>query len=335
MPINKELIIRIVIAFVFFAFVARILLPLLYDALKGKSMGLSKNDSDIDYLIKKEKEALKSKYRINASNQNAPALALKSPEVQKIKNELSWGGNDLQKEIKQKLNKDFSYAFGDNKIAAYLTLVEKRNYLTFVDMENEKIEKSQIINFLCALFILLNIIEEIKEKELVFTNKCAKKIGISAEELALAIQIKILSSGHTKNIKTEKIYSDQLILSQFSEDSFRGAIEEIINHEAKNWQKSLSTLFEELTLFINYAQMLSPIKKPENKNDLETALLAIGATAEDDLDSIKKKYKKLAQSFHPDKIIPKKLPGPLEKKAIAKFNIIQEAYDIINDRIKQ
>jgi DnaJ-domain-containing protein 1 len=211
-------------------------------------------------------------------------------------------------------------------------LVEKRNYLTFIDIENEKIEKNQIINFLSALFVLLNIVEEIKEKELSFTSRCAKKIGIPGEELALAIQIKILSSGNTRNIKSEKIYSDQLILSQFSEDSFRGAIEDIISNEARNWQRSISTLFEELTLFINYAQMLSPIKKPENKNDIATALNAIGATPEDDFETIKKKYKKLAQNFHPDKIVPKKLPGPLEKKAIAKFNIIQEAYEIISKK---
>ena len=167
MPINKELIIRIIVAFVFFAIVARILLPLIYDALKGKRLGLSKNESDIDYMIKKEKEMLKSKYRISSNdptNSNNKGIA-KSPEIQKIKTELSWGGNDLQKEIKQKLNKDFSYAFGDNKIAAFLTLVEKRNYLTFIDIENDKIAKDQIINFLCALFIFLNIIEEIKEKD--------------------------------------------------------------------------------------------------------------------------------------------------------------------------
>lgn len=332
MPINKELIIRIIIAFVFFGFVARILLPLILDALKGKRMGLSKNETDIDYMIKREKEALKSKYRIHSSNSQLPQNNIKSPEIQKIKTELSWGGNDLQKEIKQKLNKDFSYAFGDNKISAFLTLVEKRNYLSYIDIENDKIEKEQIINFLSALFILLNIIEEIKEKELSFTTKCARKIGISGGELALAIQIKILSSGNTKNIKIDKIYSDQLILGQYSEDSFRGAIEDMILHESKNWQKSISTFFEELTLFINYALMLSPLKKPESKNDIETALLAIGATPEDDLETIKKKYKKLALNFHPDKIIPKKLPGPLEKKAIEKFNIIQEAYEIITER---
>jgi DnaJ-domain-containing protein 1 len=334
MPINKELIIRIVVAFVFFGFVARILIPLIYDALKGKQLGLSKNDSDIDYLIKKEKEVLKSKYRISTSSPNTPQVKLNSPEIQKIKTELSWGGNDLQKEIKTKLNKDFSYAFGDNKIAAFLTLVEKRNYLSFIDIENEKIEKDQIINFLCVLFIMLNIVEEIKIKDLSFTNKCAQKIGIKGNELALAIQIKILASGNTKNIKSDRIYSDQLILSQFSEDSFRGAIEDIINLESRNWQKSISSFFEELTLFINYAQMLSPIKKPENKNDIETALIALGATAEDDFEIIKKKYKKLAQNYHPDKIIPKKLPGPLEKKAILKFNIIQEAYEIISERNK-
>lgn len=90
MPINKELIIRIIIAFVFFGFVARILLPLILDALKGKRMGLSKNETDIDYMIKREKEALKSKYRIHSSNSQLPQNNIKSPEIQKIKTELSW-----------------------------------------------------------------------------------------------------------------------------------------------------------------------------------------------------------------------------------------------------
>ena len=47
MAINKEIIIRVTIGIAFFGFVARVLAPLLCDKIKGKSLGLSK-DQDFD-----------------------------------------------------------------------------------------------------------------------------------------------------------------------------------------------------------------------------------------------------------------------------------------------
>jgi curved DNA-binding protein CbpA len=53
------------------------------------------------------------------------------------------------------------------------------------------------------------------------------------------------------------------------------------------------------------------------------------------LDEIKKVYKKLAMQKHPDKIGAMNLPKIVEKKAIADFNQIQEAYElIVNSRKK-
>jgi hypothetical protein len=331
MAINKEIIIRVTIGIAFFGFVARVLAPLLFDKMKGKSLGLSK-DQDFDYMVKRQQELLKSQYKISPNSKAQSVINQINPEMQKIKNELSWGGNEFQKDIKTKISKDFSYQFSDSKISSFLTLIERRNYLYFIETTDNKIDKDSIINFLSALFILFVLIDEIKNKELNFTENCAKKLNIKPIELALSLQIKILMSPKLTNIKPERIYVDHLVLHQFSDDTLRNAIDTIIHAEANLWKKSLSTFFEELSLFLNYASILSPIEKLNHKEDVENAAKILEVNVTDSIEDIKKKYKKMALVFHPDKIIPKKLPHPIEKKAIQKFNVIQESFEILSDR---
>jgi DnaJ-domain-containing protein 1 len=102
----------------------------------------------------------------------------------------------------------------------------------------------------------------------------------------------------------------------------------IARKEANLWAKGPSQLFEELTLALKYASMLSPIPKLKNRKDLDTALEILDLKVTDDISEIKKAYKKIALTYHPDKIVSLKLPKYLEKKAIERFNQIQEAYEV-------
>jgi DnaJ-domain-containing protein 1 len=330
MTINKEIIIRLLISLIFIGIAARVLLPLILDKLKGKSLGLSKSN-DIDYLIKRQKDILKSQATTgNTKNSKESSL---EPELQQIKNEISWGGSELTKELKNKINSLFSYQFSDTKITNFLNMTDRKNYYNYLKSTANKLEKESIINFLTCLFILTEIIHEIRDKDLSFTTKCAHKIKLLEYELALAIQLKILSNMNS-NIKEERIFVENFILHQYSEDTLFSAIENILKKESINWQKSVSLFFEELSLYTNYASILIPIERPKNKKDILTALKVFNAVENTPIEEIKRQYKKYAQLYHPDKIIPKKLPISLEKKAILKFNIIKESFEILSSRIK-
>lgn len=333
---NKEIIIRIILGIIFFLIVARILIPVFLDMLKGKSFGLSKDSNDLDYLIKKQKEVLKSQYKIQTQQPHVSNSQLPTPsaDIQKIKTEISWGGNQLQLDLKNKILKDFSYGFSDSKVAAFINLIEKRNYLNYIE-QSEKVDYQTIINYLIVLFIFFVLIDEVKNRDLNFTAKCSKKLNISPEVFALAIQLKVLLSIKDSPPKDERIFVENFVLHQYSEETLKKSIEYIIKTEANLWSKSISSFFEELSLYLNYAQILNPVKRPINKKDLDSALNIFNATSLDQIDEIKKSYKKMALQFHPDKIVPLKLPRPLEKKAIDKFNIIQESFEIISERIKQ
>jgi DnaJ like chaperone protein len=75
--------------------------------------------------------------------------------------------------------------------------------------------------------------------------------------------------------------------------------------------------------------MLIPIPKLKNKKDLDTACEVLGINLQQNIEDIKKTYKKIALIKHPDKIVSQKLQKVLENKAIERFNQIQEAYEVV------
>jgi len=113
------------------------------------------------------------------------------------------------------------------------------------------------------------------------------------------------------------------------------ALDLILKKEANLWAKGHSLFIEELSLHLAYASVLVPTPKVQNKKDVTTAYTILNATADMDLEEIKKTYKKMAMLKHPDKIGQMNLPKALEKKALMQFNHIQEAYDIINTERKK
>jgi hypothetical protein len=337
MRFNKEIIIHLVLAIVMLGIAGRILLPLLYDFMKGKTLGLNKKGDDFDYLVKKQKELLKSQYNIIETNQknentNSKNQSSKSTHYNEIKKELSWGGTEYVKELQTKIKKDYSYQFGESKFSAFILLCDRRGYLQFLNAQSDKINRENIINFMSTCFIFFVMIDENKEKSLNFTENCAKKINCSPIELSLAIQLKILLHPNAIKIKEERIFSDQFVLGQYSDETLQKIISSIVSEEANLWAKSPSLFFEEMSLFLTYANLLSPIIRPKNKLDFEGALNSLNLDTNCSLEEIKKRYKKLAQIFHPDKIVPQKLPKSLETRAIQKFNIIQESFEILNSR---
>ncbi|MCB1644589.1 MAG: co-chaperone DjlA [Pseudomonadales bacterium] len=76
-----------------------------------------------------------------------------------------------------------------------------------------------------------------------------------------------------------------------------------------------------------YAQMLARFTgSVDNLNDCYQLL---GASADESLASIKRKYRKLAMEYHPDRVQANGLSPEMAELAEAKFKDIQHAYDVI------
>ena len=63
--------------------------------------------------------------------------------------------------------------------------------------------------------------------------------------------------------------------------------------------------------------------------DINRYYAILGAKQGDDFKEIKKKYRKLAMEFHPDRILSKGMPPELVAGAEEKFKEIQNAYDLV------
>jgi DnaJ like chaperone protein len=61
----------------------------------------------------------------------------------------------------------------------------------------------------------------------------------------------------------------------------------------------------------------------------DQAYHVLGCNPDDSIDTIKKRYRKLVQDYHPDKIASKGLPEEFNQLAHDKFREIQDAYDTI------
>lgn len=345
MSINKDIIIRAVVGFIFFIIFLKVVGPVIFEALKRKIPGMSTPDNDIDSMIRRQKARLRSEYGIPQSvndthgsnktliNTESEIEEKSTPaptkEIEALYKESRWGGGEFAKSIQNEIAKNYSYTLAETKVNSFIMLAEKRHYLKYLSTENQQ-SPTAIKNYLSLVMLTLILIDEIRTKEFNLIERVAKKCHLSTQEFMLAFQLKILYAINTKKeLKEEKIFVDSPALGQFSEDTIKEAFISILKKEANLWAKGHSLFFEELSLHISYANILVPLPTLEHKKDLLTAYKILKVDAEMETEEIKKAYKKIAMMKHPDKIGQMKLPKTLENKAKKSFNQIQEAYDLI------
>lgn len=344
MTFNKDIILRLLFAFAFIAICFRVLGPVFLGFIRKKLPGYVP-ENDIDTLIRRQKERLRAQYGLGGeiqtdqwgqriSQDKEERDTPPSAELKKIYEETKWGGGAFLKEIQQDISKNYGYTMADTKVNAFILLCEKRNYVRYLSQDH-RAASTAIKNYLVTLLLLFLLVEELREKKFFILDKISAKLGIPSMEFALAMQIKLLMTiSQKKELKDERIFSDTLIISQYSEDTVKEATESIARKEANLWAKSPSQLFEELTLALNFANILAPMPKLKNRKDIATAYSVLGVEESATVDEIKKIYKKLALQKHPDKIVSQKLPKMLERKAFERFNRIQEAYEVILENRK-
>lgn len=344
MIVDKDIIVRAVLGIVLFVISVKVVGPVIFEILKGKIPGTQNPENDIDSMIRRQKERLRAQYGIaertdhlisqthqsETSSELPPRISHSTTkEVEELFKETRWGGGDFVKKMQNEIAKNYSYTLAESKVNAFVLLAEKRKFISYLSIDNQK-SLEAVKNYLSMLMLLLILIDEIRNKEYNLLERVAKKCRVDTMELLLALQIKILQSIATKKaIKEERLFENTPTLHQYSEETMKDSLDSILRKEANLWAKGHSLFFEELSIYLNYADLLIPLPALQSKKDLNTAYDILKISPDLELDEIKKAYKKLAMLRHPDKIGQLNLPKTLEKKALSKFNYIQEAYDII------
>lgn len=317
---NKQIIIRILISFVFSAFALRILIPVLYNFFKLKISGQN-NHNDLDQMIRRQQDRLRTQYGITiqskSANNNAPS------------NSQQLVHTNFSNEILKNILSNYGYSINENKINTFLSLAEKRHLLNFLPEKYRNSTENKVL-FLSQCLLMNILVDENIKKSFTMSQFIAKKLSLSIFEFTIGIQIKVLL--HMKNVHNteDKVFSDQYILKDFSEEIINNSINSIIQKEATLWAQSSSLLFEELSLYFHYASILLPLPVIQNKQDFESAALILHCKSTDSIEVIKKNYKRIALEKHPDKITAQKLPPKLEQQGLTNFNKIQEAYEILS-----
>ncbi len=346
MPINKDIIIRVGLGLVIFVVFVKVVGPAIFEILRRKIPGAYRPDNDIDGMIKNQQLRMRSQYGYVDKNISSTITSEIDPtaviqgqaatkEVENLYKESRWGGSDFTKSIQAEITKKYSYTFAEAKVNAFILLSEKRQYLNYLSIDNQKSIEA-IKHYLSLVMLFLIMIEEIRDREFFLIESFAKKYHLNIMEFALALQLKMLSAlSKKKKIKEERLFEHVLTLHQYSEESMNDALDLILRSEANIWAKGHSFFIEELSLHLAYASVLVPTPRVQNKKDITTAYSILNANPEMEFEEIKKIYKKMAMLKHPDKIGQMNLPKILEMKALKQFNHIQEAYDIISTERKK
>ena len=70
-----------------------------------------------------------------------------------------------------------------------------------------------------------------------------------------------------------------------------------------------------------------------NTNDLDKCYATLGANHGESLKDIKKKYRRLAMEFHPDRVKAKGVTPELALLAEERFKEIQQAFDVVEKHL--
>ena len=315
-------------------------LPFLFSSIKESIFGPTQDPNDIDVMIKREKEKLKSQYLIKDNNLIANEFYVEdnkkdssnNSKISDIYRNLAWGDGELHKETKNLITKAFGYTLSDTKVSSFFHLIKSKNYLQYLQEKNIT-DKKALVNYLSCTLIFHIMIEENKEKSFDLTDKIAKRCLVKNSVFQLAFQLKILDNLKLKSpLRDEKKFVPTPILNQISQETMQSTIERVLQKESNLWASDINHFNEELSLYLKEAELIAPLPMLKNKRDLEAALNILGCDENSTEQEIKQSYKKLALLFHPDRMLTNTKSDYLMKLAQKKFNLIKEAYDIVNTK---
>ncbi|MDD4881127.1 MAG: co-chaperone DjlA [Gallionellaceae bacterium] len=200
--------------------------------------------------------------------------------------------------------------------------------------------------FLETLFIAIGRLAKadgrVSEAEIAHTEDLIRKLGMTAEHRAQAITlfkrgvdpetdlaavcIRFMSvCGHTRSLR--EVLLSYLITLALADGQLHPSEDALLSDIAARLGYDSATYRHLMDMVLNQGHFAEGASR--DGNALEDAYKALGVTAENSDQEIKRSYRKMMSQYHPDKLTGQGLPDDMIAMATEKTKEIQLAYDLI------
>ena len=259
-------------------------------------------------------------------------------DVLKVIENLEWGEGSHLNQIYTKVSGHLSYRLNSNLITPKLKGIIKDDFL--IKIRPAKLPQfKEVINLFQSKTYLEVLLTELNNGGGSYTKQLSLKSNISEDVLLMAISSIFYSLAKPSATKIiEKLFKSQSPLQYFKQlntDEISNSLTSLIfNKESQNF-KTISQIEK---LFLEQANLLDslfPLTPLKHKNDLSGAIEIFRLQKKPTIENVKKSYKELAKLKHPDRLSSKGISDELLQIATDNFSIIQDAYEVLLNEVKE
>ena len=231
---------------------------------------------------------------------------------------LQWGEGTPFESIKKNIEKEFNVSIVQFKTVALLKRFIETDFL--LSRKGSTLPSYQeIMNTLEMAAIVHELLDESLSQEYNLIKNLSSRWNVSCSDITKGLLLFLKPNAQ------KDILNNNIAISE----KYRSNIFSIIKSDDNKFFRSKKDFFNSLNSKSNFFAILLPLNAPNDKNDVDTARKIFYADKKTPLEDIKKVYKQLVATRHPDKLPSYGIPNEFESIATKNFTIIQESYGII------
>jgi len=242
---------------------------------------------------------------------------------------LQWGDGPVFGTLSKKIKEKFLANIDSSVVLKHFReLIAKDTFI----YENKTYIHSDILETIIFKSILHEFYSELKKLEGAVLKKLSDMAFTNTKCYSLAFEMFLLRD---KNVKDEEIFQrlgalkENSLLKDISDQEVHKSLNHFLyNKEKKCFEKS-KHFFSKVGKDAQLVATIIPFREIEHDEDIDSALEIFALPKGAGPDLVKKRYKELALSRHPDRLAGKNIPEGLQKQAHVNFTTLQRAYDII------
>ena len=311
---------------------------------------------DLDELIKEQERILKSRMKygsvtnIQTSSPNkkkskyfseTEELYIKAKEksqpiedidkVLKLFDNAKWGQGDLYNHFLQQLKLKFGVDFELLSLSQVITKFLREDY--FVKTNHTLPSFKNIEKAILSKVFLTKFFHESTHGNGPLMQKLSHRFKYSSKAIVMASHYEFLElKGEKKDSLIERVIQvggDPNYLKRFPDIQVSDILDSVIPLPDKSGYLGPDYFSKRIQKSAEIFHGLTPLPQVKTKAD---ACKVLGITENASVEEIKKAYKTIAKTRHPDVMAGKGLPESVEKKLSQNFSIIQKAYDLLKSK---
>ncbi|MCK5884795.1 MAG: J domain-containing protein [Bacteriovoracaceae bacterium] len=340
MDIKINIVTRIIFITALTFLVANLLGHLIRAILPGRKR--KRNSPDFDALVRQKENVLRSKEGIGGKKiittskgvkyesriEELLSKELMRPEtggekkaditkILSLFDAARWGEGKVFEEVRHKLAATYKVDFSPEKIAKTTNQLKKNNVFITLNC-NALISYSEVIDLIGAELFLREILREIAGENSDFLLQFTRRSKTDITSVSKAATV-VLSELFGDNISITEIIKKDIRLSPNDPRDY------LFMNKRRDVVDTIA-ISEKIITQATVIKALAPITRPA-KGDIKAQLAIFGANEDTGLESISKRYKKLALQLHPDRLSGMDLGVELNKIITENFSVMQEAYN--------